>query len=239
MTPSPAPQAAAATTTSSTATPTPSPRTVKVTSSGFSGGVLVTALLSGAVIAAVIAAVINVWLARRKTREEERARVRSTLAEAYQAYAEYKEFPYAIRRRRGDVPAEERVRLSEALRQVQARISYYEAWTLAEHAPTGIAYQTLVAEGRKVAGGAMRDAWKAPGLDNDAGMSIGPEVVNLSALAPYETAFMKVAAAHVEAMGLTWSQRRTRGGNSITPPAPTSAPSASSSTSPPPGGPGS
>jgi hypothetical protein len=89
-------------------------------------------VLSAAVIAALITAAINLWLARRKSREEERARIRNALAEAFQAYASYKEFPYAVRRRRHDQPAEERIRLSEALREVQARLTYFEAWTKTE-----------------------------------------------------------------------------------------------------------
>ena len=198
-TPSPSP-----TTTSVTTAPTPTP---KVEVAGF-GGLIIAALLSGAVVAAAVAAVVNVWLARRKSREEDRARVRTTLAEAFQAYAAYKEFPYAIRRRRADALPEERVRLSEALRDVQARLCYYEAWTLAEHGPTGSAYKTLVTQVRIVAGSSMREAWTQPALDNDPGMNIGPDVVDLSELNPYEQAFIEAAAAHVEGLGLTWWQRR-------------------------------
>lgn len=203
-TPSPSQTTGGVTTTSTTPTPTPTP---KVQVSGF-GGLIVAALLSGAVVAAAVAATVNVWLARRKSREEDRARVRTTLAEAFQAYAAYKEFPYAIRRRRADVPAEERVRLSEALRGVQARLCYYEAWTSAEHESTGIAYKTLVTQVRIIAGGSMREGWTQPALDNDPGMNIGPDVVDLSELNQYEQAFIEAAAAHVEGLGLTWWQRR-------------------------------
>jgi hypothetical protein len=177
-------------------------------STGIGGDALVTALLSGAFIAAVVGAVVNVWLAWRKSREEDRARVRTTLAEAYRAYAEYKEFPYAIRRRRSDQPAEERVRLSEELRHIQARLSYYEAWTRAEHEPTGSAYKALTTQCRITAGGSMREAWNAPALDNDAGMNIGPDVVDLRDLIPYEERFIQIATAHVRSLGLTWWQRR-------------------------------
>ncbi len=72
--------------------------------------------VSGAVIAAVVGAVINVALARYKDRAEERARLRTTFAEAFETAMQYKEFPYAIRRRRADQPAAERVRLSEEMR---------------------------------------------------------------------------------------------------------------------------
>ncbi|WP_297083120.1 hypothetical protein [uncultured Demequina sp.] len=55
-----------------------------------------TALVSGSVVAAAIGAIVNTWLARRKSREEQAARVRVMLAEAFEAVAAYKEFPYAI-----------------------------------------------------------------------------------------------------------------------------------------------
>ena len=63
-------------------------------------------------------------LARRKSREEERARLRDRFAQAYAARTpEYCEFAYAVRRRRRDDPSAERVRISEDLRKVQARHS--------------------------------------------------------------------------------------------------------------------
>jgi hypothetical protein len=160
--------------------------------------------LSGAVIAAVIAAfvgaTVNVALARRKSLEEERARVRTTFAEALQAVAEYKEFPYAIRRRRGDDAAAERVRLSEALREVQAKLSYYTAWTKAESDEVGRAYETLVGELRKVAGTACHEAWLAPPANDDKDMNFPPGVIDLSALKPYEDAFVTAAHEHMKEM---------------------------------------
>jgi hypothetical protein len=87
------------------------------------------AIISGAFLAAMVAGAINVWMARRRSREEERARIRSTFAAAFEAYTAYKEFPYAIRRRRADDPEGERIRLSEALRAIQEKLSYYLAWT--------------------------------------------------------------------------------------------------------------
>ena len=74
-------------------------------------------LLSATILAALIAAAVNIMLARRKSREEERARLRDRFAQAYGAYAEYCEFAYAIRRRRHDDPSAERVRISEELRK--------------------------------------------------------------------------------------------------------------------------
>jgi hypothetical protein len=160
--------------------------------------------LSAAVLAAVITAVVgafvNIALARRKSLEEERARVRTTFAEALQAVAEYKEFPYAIRRRRADAAGEERVRLSEALRAVQAKLSYYAAWTKAESDEVGRAYEELVSELRKVAGKACHDAWLAPPANDDKDMNFAPGVVDLSALKPYEEAFAGTAQKHLKEM---------------------------------------
>lgn len=165
---------------------------------GYGG--LISVFLTGAVVAAAVGAVVNIALARRKSLEEERARVRSTFAEAFQAVAEYKEFPYAIRRRRGDQPEEERVRLSEGLREVQARLSYYLVWTKAESDGAGRAYETLVTKLREVAGSACHDAWLAPPASSDRDMNFAAGVVDLSALKPYEEEFVVAARAHLEEM---------------------------------------
>jgi hypothetical protein len=174
------------------------------TTSGGAGNIGA-AVLSAAVIAALIAAGINLWLARRKSQEEERARIRNTLAEAFQAYASYKEFPYAVRRRRHDQAAEERIRLSEALREVQARLTYFEAWTKTENPEVGAAYAALIAELRKVAGGAIRQAWLDPPCTDDAGMNIPPDVVDLSALNPLEKAYLAAATRHLANLSKWWS----------------------------------
>jgi hypothetical protein len=187
---------------------TPQPSTTVEASVNGGEGISLGGLITGAVVAAAIGAVVTVYLALRKSREEERARVRSTLAEAFQAYAEYKEFPYAVRRRRADQPAAERVRLSEAMREVQAHLSYYEAWTLAESKATGEAYGTLVRMMRQIAGTAIHDAWNTPPILDDRGMNLGPDIVDLSELKQYEEAFMRAADAHVAGLVAHWWSRR-------------------------------
>jgi gas vesicle protein len=163
-------------------------------------GDLVSVFITGAVIAAIVGAIVNVVLARRKSLEEERARVRTTFAEAFQAVAEYKEFPYAIRRRRHDEPEAERVRLSEALRAVQAKLSYYSAWTKAESDEVGQVYATLVAELRKTAGKACHDAWLALPAREDTDMNFAPGTIDLSTLKPYEDAFIAATQKHLREM---------------------------------------
>lgn len=194
-----------ATTTTTSTTPTPAPATTDTPAA--SGGGLTTAVLSAAVVAAIVSGSITTALARRATRLEERARVRTTLAEAYQAYADYKEFPYAIRRRRHDQDGEERIRLSEEVRQVQSRLSFYQAWTRAEHPTTGAAYNDLVGQLRRVAGAWMRAAWLEPALNNDVGMNIGPDRVDMSELRTSEETFLKAAENHVKALTTPWWRR--------------------------------
>jgi hypothetical protein len=168
-------------------------------------GLLLATVLSGAFLAALITATINIWLARRKSHEEERNRLRAAFAEAFAAYSAYKELPYAIRRRRADQPAEERIRLSETLREIQSRLAYHQAWTLLESPAVGAAYQNLVDRLRATAGTAMHQAWTAPPLDNDAGMNIPPSVIDLRSLHEHETAYLKAVAAHLKDLKPWWS----------------------------------
>lgn len=189
--------------TTSTATPSP---TVQTQPAGAANP------WTGPVLAACLTAVVTVWLAvwaaRRKCREEERARQRTVFAEAYQAYTEYKEMPYAIRRRRHDEPAAERVRLSETLREIQAKLRYYETWTAAESAAAGAAYAKLVAEARTIAGGAMREAWKTQPITDDASMNIAPAVVDLTALKSFEDAYISAFHAHLDTFNPWWTRYR-------------------------------
>jgi hypothetical protein len=169
-------------------------------------GLLVTAILSGAFLAALITATINLWLARRRSREEERNRLRNSFAEAFATYSAYKEFPYAIRRRRADVPAEERIRLSEALREIQASLAYHLAWTTTESETVGQAYTNLIQQVRRTAGAAMHEAWKAPPTKSDDTMNIPPSVIDLSPLAPHETAYMHAVRDHLTRLAPWWAR---------------------------------
>src|ERR1700758_4760779 len=97
-------------------------------------------LFSSALLAAFLTGLINIVLARRKSREEERSRIRAVFAEAFAAYTSYREYPYVVRRRNSEQPAAERVRISEQIRETQERLNYYIAWTRAESADVGRAY---------------------------------------------------------------------------------------------------
>lgn len=190
-------------TTASTAPPAP-PAPV-VTTAVPETGMALAAVLSGVFLAALVTATINIWLGRRKSREEERNRLRASFAEAFAAYSTYKEFPYAIRRRRADAPAEERIRLSEALREVQANLAYHLAWTAVESQSVGQAYANLIQQVRKTAGTAMRDAWNAPPNDSDDTMNIPPNVVDLSSLVAHETDYIDAVRTHLRTLAPWWA----------------------------------
>lgn len=177
------------------------------TASVGAGGDLILVLLTGAVAAAAVTGLVNSLLATRSTRIEEQSRVRVTMAEAFQAYADYKELPYAIRRRRIDRPEDERIRLSEELRKIQSRLSYYQAWSQGESTQLGAAYAGLIAEARRVAGTAMRDAWLDSGSEHDRDMNIGADRVDLTSLAAAEDEYIRITAAHRRSMTLPWWRR--------------------------------
>lgn len=162
---------------------------------------LITAILSGTFLAAIVtagtSAIVTTRIARQKSREEERSRVRTIYAEAFQVVAAYKELPYAIRRRRHDQPEAERFRLSEEARKLQERLSYYRAWTQGESKTVGQAYLNLVTELRKVAGGACRQAWIDEPVKTDAEMNIGTDLVDLSTLVPLEDAYTAAVDAEL------------------------------------------
>jgi hypothetical protein len=154
----------------------------------------------------MLAGAVNVWMARRRSREEERARIRNTFAAAFEAYTAHKELPYAIRRRRPDEPEGERVRLSEALRAVQEKVSYYLAWTQAESADVGEQYAKLISEARRVAGRVMHDAWNDRPRATDREMNIPPDLVDLSQLMAAEAEFMQAVRHHLSSLTPWWAR---------------------------------
>lgn len=168
---------------------------------------LTASLLSGAVVAAVIGAIVSLALALHRSYLEDRSRVRDQLASAMRAVNDYKELPYAIRRRRADEAEAERIRLSESMRATQSQLSYFEAWTGAESRRLGDQYAALVRTLRRVAGAACNEAWLAHAPKNDAGMNIAPDLVNLSEVTSGEQRFALEINRHLRWMWLPWKRR--------------------------------
>lgn len=175
---------------------------------GAGVGLLLAAVFSGAVVAALITACIAVLLARRKSREEERARLRDAFADALRTQAAYKEFPYAIRRRSSERPVDERTRLAEALREIQSQLNVHLAWTALESKDVGHAYENLVRHTRDIAGQAMKAAWESNAVHSDAEMIIPRSVVNLGPLKPFEDAYMQAVAHHLNVLAPWWAANR-------------------------------
>jgi hypothetical protein len=194
ISPAPAPQGTVTVTT--TATPHPVP-TTPAAADTIGLGSWLSIVLSATVMASLITGSITLWLARIRSHAEERARLRNTFAEAFQAYADYREMPYAVRRRDATKPAEERRRLSDELRTVQSRLSYYETWIAIEAPKVAETYSKMIKQLRIVAGGAMRESWKTTGLDADVDMNIPATIVDLSSLSPYEAMYRAAVASHL------------------------------------------
>lgn len=100
------------------------------------------------------------------------ARKREQFAEALSTVLEYWEFPYVVRRRRHDQPEAERVRISEAMRDVQRRLAFHQAWIRTESQTVSKVFDELVVQTRTVIGGQIRQAWESPPITSDPQMNI-------------------------------------------------------------------
>lgn len=163
-------------------------------------------LLASTLLAAFLTGLINIVLARRKSREEERSRMRTIFAEAFAAYTSYREYPYVIRRRNREQAAAERVRISEQIRQTHERLNYYVAWTRAESADIGQAYAELIRHARTTAGAAMRRAWNTPPIAEDSAMNIAPGDIDLASLKTSEDAYTAAVSAHLNRLTPWWAR---------------------------------
>lgn len=153
--------------------------------------------LAPAVTAAVVAALTSVLLGWHKAVREDRQRRRQMFADAYGAYTAYREFPFVIRRRRVDKPADERARIGEEVRQIQQRLGYFIGWTKLENTEVGEVYSRLIAAARKTAGREMHRAWaESQPVDSDPAMNITD--VNLDACDDLEEAYLDAVRQHLK-----------------------------------------
>jgi len=155
-----------------------------------------TTVVAPAVGAAIISAtvvLVGLWVSGRRI---EIARKRELFANAFEAAVGYREFAYAIRRRRHDQPAAERVRLSEAIRDTQQQLAFYSAWIGIESPRVARAYDALVTQTRQVAGKYMHDAWndRAPRRDSEVNI---PGGLDYSTLRPLEQMYLAAVRDHM------------------------------------------
>jgi hypothetical protein len=149
----------------------------------------------GVGITAAVVALLGVWINGLR---EERRRRRELYANALEATYAYREFAYVVRRRRTDVPGEERIRISEALREIQRDLSKYEALMKIERCTrVAVEYKHLVEKTREVAGGYMRAAWNGDGAAEDSQMNIAD--IDFTPLGKYEDAYLAAVQADLPA----------------------------------------
>ena len=160
-------------------------------------------LLTDVVIAALVAGIVSLVTVSMEHERARRDRLREQYADAFRAYASYREFPYVVRRRTDDGCAE-RVRISEAFRDVQERLTFWQAWMGLESAHVAREYRKLIDETRDIAGNAIRRAWELPPVTQDNEMNIADYAEYLKQLISLENAY--VDAAHKRLSG--WLPKR-------------------------------
>mgnify|MGYP001248380035 CR=1 FL=1 len=149
------------------------------------------------VLAALVTGLVVIlqWRAGRRAQQQDRKQ--EIFAAAYEACIEYAEMAYAVRRRRTDAAAEERIRLSEQLREIQIKLARYEAWVRFESPDVGNVYADLVRLTRQVAGRSIKDAWLGTGAETDPSMVIPSSVVDLNGLAAPRERYMAAVEVHL------------------------------------------
>ena len=133
-----------------------------------------------------VQAVVGWWAGPRR---------RARFADALAAVVAYEEFPYVIRRRRGSAPEDERIRISTKIAEVQERLAFNAAWLRSESDKVANAYDALVAEVRKVAGGEMRRAWTMDPIERDSQVNIAD--IDLRPIQPLKEAYLGAVKRHL------------------------------------------
>jgi hypothetical protein len=124
-----------------------------------------------------------------------RERRRELFAGGWAAVQSYKEMAFAIRRRSSADRAGERVRLSEALREIQRDISFHEAMIGRDPSDdVVVAYSELVKKTREVAGGIVKRSWDEEPITSDREMHAPEIATELQTLRPYEDTYLDQVA---------------------------------------------
>jgi hypothetical protein len=146
--------------------------------------------------AAIIAGAVAVFVLWANGLRVERARRREMYAKALELTYAYREFAYAVPRRRHELEhrAAERVRISEAMRDVQRDLMRYESLLHIERARrVYVTYRALVAQSRKVAGGYIRAAWERPPITEDREVNVY-KPLDFSAIDPFTDDYLDAVA---------------------------------------------
>ena len=135
-------------------------------------------------------------------------RRRQLYAEAFSACMEYKEFVYVIYRRGKSDPEAERLRISEALRDVQKRMAYHQAWLETESGAVAQAYDKLVKRLREIAGSEMKTAWRTPAITEDKQMIIENHI-DWKDLATHEHHYIQVVSRELTPWWIFWQRYKS------------------------------
>jgi hypothetical protein len=161
-----------------------------IVAAGSSSWKVVVPLIAAGI--AFLAVMIKLWWDARSARRE---RLRELYAGGWAAVQAYKEMAFAIRRRNVEDRGGERVRLSEALQEIQKDLSYFEALIARERSGhIGTEYRELVAKTREIAGGIVRRSWNEDPITEDSEMHSPEIAAELAALSPFEDGYMNAVA---------------------------------------------
>lgn len=126
---------------------------------------LITAVLSTSVLTAVVTSLLGRWATATEQRRQKYADAVATLV----AWLEY---PYRIKRRTSDDPAE-LARLAELGHGLQEQLRRHQTWITTEHQTTAAVFTSCLQAIGKLVGPCCRDAWASPAATRAADMNVG------------------------------------------------------------------
>jgi hypothetical protein len=132
------------------------------------------------------------FLAGRRARLD---RQRQVFGDAFEAIMEYREYPYIVRRRSPEDPANERQRISGDLSRVQAKLNAFHARLAVEDRYVGEQYAALIKKTRQITGAMIKAAWDNEPVGADAEMHAPP--YDFSELEPCDESYLRAVADHL------------------------------------------
>jgi hypothetical protein len=158
-------------------------------SSGDSAWVAPTLIVS---LLALVVSVSTFFIAGRRARIDKQ---RQLFADAFEAIATYREYPFIVRRRDAGDGAAERSRISGELSGVQAKLNAYSARLRVEDPYIGARYVELVAATRRVAGALIKEAWETDPIASDG--EIHNPGWDMSELEKFDQAYLTAVSDHL------------------------------------------
>jgi len=152
---------------------------------------------------------LTLWVHGQRAR---RGRLRELYAGGWAAVQAYKEFAFAMRRRNVEDRAGERVRISEAMREVQKDLSFYEALIGRERSDrVACEYRILVAKTREIAGEIIKRSWNEEPIDSDKEMHSPQIAGELQALKVFEDGYLTATIRATEPNCCRWAVSQRAG----------------------------